>query len=593
MPRRNSRIGAYLTLKMLTHNEYLPADLINILTKFRRSDVVRWITAVSGWITAEGGMNIENQVQMAEIILSDELQRLAVERINREGDIFCLFHRRQVLFILQFALLVCKEDVPEYDDETVKRSIGQSLLMASDILAHIENDHKPDIGDTPEEVNLWVTLVHTSLLAVRDRAEILARAQSFWFDLPRSDVILDHMRRMEVKSPSEAFKETYSLELREFFMIILCIYHQFEMHINTSKSPLRFEVQGFLKPYFSQETIDRTLALVSADLDTLAYKLISEPRQNWASDLQALRERPMLRLSQEHVVCPDFGLLYRCLTDRVYFLLERAYEKKTFSQLFGYIFEEYINGLIRQFPSTYEGSILARTFYASPYFKGTNDQAGDGILIWGDTAILMEFKGRLLTTRERHAGIPEVLIDGIDDIVGKESGRGGKKGIVQLAKNLKRLLGGEKIVSGSPHSLDLSKCTTIYPIIVAYEDAVAIESVRQYADANFRSSLNQCGVEPSAIGPLLIFSAQDFETLESLVRKIPANRLLAEYAAFIQQNPKERLGNFRTFAFNKDYGDTAKFSESWVGQTQSRVLSEVLAELDRREAAIEDKGHSP
>src|SRR5260370_28286781 len=78
-PRDKSGIGSYLSLGMLRGKEYLPADLVGILSRFRRSDVIRWITAVGGWIGAEHGMEIRKQMQIAEAILPDELQGLAAD----------------------------------------------------------------------------------------------------------------------------------------------------------------------------------------------------------------------------------------------------------------------------------------------------------------------------------------------------------------------------------------------------------------------------------------------------------------------------------------------------------------------------------
>jgi hypothetical protein len=71
---------------------------------------------------------------------------------------------------------------------------------------------------------------------------------------------------------------------------------------------------------------------------------------------------------------------------------------RPFGQLFGYIFEKYVTGFFRRF--SYEGDALVRTFYAAPRFQGKQEEAGDGILTWSRSALVMEYKTRLLTTRE-------------------------------------------------------------------------------------------------------------------------------------------------------------------------------------------------
>jgi hypothetical protein len=61
LKRAAGRVRSYLTLSQLTDRQYFPADLASILVKYRRSDVIRWITAVSSWISAEGGMDIRSR----------------------------------------------------------------------------------------------------------------------------------------------------------------------------------------------------------------------------------------------------------------------------------------------------------------------------------------------------------------------------------------------------------------------------------------------------------------------------------------------------------------------------------------------------
>ena len=328
----------------------------------------------------------------------------------------------------------------------------------------------------------------------------------------------------------------------------------------------------------------RCFYLIASTADEMAYTLLSEPRQNWATDLQSLRERPILRLSPDECVCPDFGLLYRCLTDRIYYLLQRCYPAESFSSLFGYIFEQYVNTIFRQFTS--ESDVLERTFYASPRFEGTQSQAGDGILHWGDLAVLMECRpGK--HTRERYSGIEQVLMTGIDDIIGKEGTRN-KKGVRQLAANLKKILAGDKIVAGSPQKLDLSKCSTIIPMLVTYEDAVALEAVRQHAELRFTESLQKQGVESSQIGPLLIFSVHDVELLETLATKRPAKELVASYAKHVRDNPKDRIGNFRTFAATQGWLLPAKTNDGWIVRSEKRIRDEWHSELKRRNALGDD-----
>src|SRR5262249_4037779 len=160
---------------------------------------------------------------------------------------------------------------------------------------------------------------------------------------------------------------------REFFLILTGLHANYEGHALNAKSPLLIDEEENLRPWFSREDIQRVMAIISCTPDDLALKLLSEPRQNWAMDVTPLRSTPIIQLFPGKYSCPDSRLLYRCLIDRIYFLLQDAYPEGQFSQLFGYLFEDYIHCLIREF--AYEGTDLVRTFYASPFFEGTTDEA--------------------------------------------------------------------------------------------------------------------------------------------------------------------------------------------------------------------------
>jgi hypothetical protein len=511
-PRRrpsSPMFGVYYTLQQITGKTATIPDLTHVLVKLRRSDVIRWLAALSAGIGAENGMALDHQIQMAEWILPEELITGLQTHLRKEPDVpGCVFHRRQLWFVLQMAVISCKEDTPERPDAEVRSEVGRCCLMASDILQQIDPKEGP--GSGVEEVNKWMASIVIPILDAKDRAEVLARAQAFWFDLQANPVVQKKMGELAVKDFDAAFTEKYGICLREFFLILLSVYSGFGGHVVRNQSPMLLDEAAYLLPSFSQDNIRRVLRAISQAPDELACKLMSEARQNWAMDFTPLRGTPVIHVFPGKYACPDLGLLYRWMLDGVYYMLQKAYPEGKFAQLFGYVFEEYIHGLIREFSS--ESEILIRDFYASPKFRGTTDQAGDGLIHREDTALLMEYKARLLTTREKFGGIREATLKGIDDILYRDK-KGGNKGVVQLAKNLARILRGERIAAGNGAGLDLSGCKHLFPVIVAYEEAIALEAVRQEADTKLRAALAKERVPTDRVGPLLLLSIGEVEML--------------------------------------------------------------------------------
>jgi hypothetical protein len=577
--------GVYYGLHDITSRRVAPADLTQALAKLRRSDVIRWVASLARWASEDTALNPNNQMAMAEVMLTAELRDALREHLRKERPgTWCIFHRRQLWFLLQVAVLSCNESVPAVEDEPFRRNIGECCLMASDILQQLET--KEPLGEGPEEANRWMMGLVISFLDGRDRLEVLARAQSFWFDLPADPRVRHRFVDRKVPDFDSAFAAKYGLPLREFFLILYTLHLGFEAHAQRNRNPLLLDEASYLWPMFEREHVRRVLSHVSQTPDDLAISLLGTPRQNWATDCAPLREYPVIQVFQGKHACTDLNLLHRCLFDRVYFLLLKAYPDKVFGELFGYIFEEYVNRLFRRF--SYEDDVLVRTFYASPRFQGKQEEAGDGLIAWSRSALVMEYKARLLTTRERYGGVTEVLLTGVEDIIGK---KGTKKGVYQLASVISRLLAGEKVVAGSPKTLDLKDCPRVYPVLVTFEEALGLESVRQQAETKFIAALQVDHEKRKQVGELLILTVEEVEILEGLALRHSLEDVIQDYANYVRAHPKDRAGSFRSFICNSEYNkNPPRPIDTMVGECYRRAMDHIGPELERRHAEAISRG---
>jgi len=582
-------LGVYYGLHDITGRPIAPADLTQTLARFRRSDAIRWIASIARWTSEENGLLPQNQMAMADAMLSFELRKALREHLRKESAAtWCVFHRRQLWFLLQEVVLSCTEDAPIVDEETLRRGIGECCLMASDILQQIETKEPP--RDGPDEANRWITALAVPFLEGRhNMTEALARAHSFWFDLPTDSAVRHRFEELNVAGFDVAFEKKHGVPLREYFLILYTLHLGFEAHALREKTPLLLDEASYLSPMFDKDHIKRVLSDVCQTPDQLAIALFGTPRQNWATDCTPLREHPVIQVFDGKHACTDLNLLRRCLCDRMYFLLQHAYPDNVFSQLFGYVFQEYITRLFRQF--SYEGDELVRTFYASPKFHGTQDEAGDGILAWTQSALVMEYKARLLTTREKYHGSTDVLLRGVEDIVGK---KGTKKGVFQLAKVIRRLLAGEKVVCRSRKALDLQDCARIHPVLVIYEEALGLESVRQHTENAFNSALQLDERKRNQVGELLILTIEEVEILEGLALQHSAEAIIRDYAAYVAVNPKDRAGSFRSFIYKSAYNkNPPRQSEMMLGECYRRAMDQIRPDLENRASEAVARGEMP
>lgn len=204
---------------------------------------------------------------------------------------------------------------------------------------------------------------------------------------------------------------------------------------------------------------------------------------------------------------------------------------------------------------------------------------------------MLEYKARQLTTRERYGGGQKVILNGIDDILCKDK-HGGRKGVHQLAANLRRLLSGESVVSGAGASLTLSDCRTILPAIVVYDESLGLEAVRQRADVKLRAALEKLSVDPDRIGPLLVLTIEDMEILDALAKRQTAKDVLTTYAQYVREHLTDRLGSFRSFVANSGYQKNRPEDPTFSERLFRKAWESARADIASRHGEpLEEPGH--
>jgi hypothetical protein len=542
------KISVFVTMEQITGKPVTIADLIGELISLKRSDVIRWVTTISAKLADSNRLERERQRELALMLLSNDLIN-GVNKWLKNGEQWnwALFHRRQMWFLLQMAVVSCKEETPPCDDKVLAKTIGKAALLVNDVLLAIEPQQDGEEWKT-NYGRCFVTSVLPKLDQT-DRMEIAVRAHQFWFEISRTQEIAKRFRLSGVPDIARAFESKYQLTLERFYFIALSLWCRFHNHANTNETPLLFETEQYLVPYFGKDDTARAMAILSQSPDRLSRDVLSTPRQNWAVDLSLLKARPIVEVFPGKYACPDLAILYRYLTEGVYFLLQDAYDLNRFRELFGHLFESYIGNLIHNFAVA--SDLLIRTFWPSPKFIGSTDQACDGLLYDRDLAVLMEYKASQLSTRERYAGIPEATWKGIESIVAKDAS-GGKKGAFQLARTIRRILQGEAVASG--HSKFCATVTTsVVPVLVTYDEGLSLGAIRRWADGKMRQALKKEGINTSQVGPLLILTIHDIERLEALSIKNSWTEIISGYAKYVQDHPDDPMATFGIYLSKSNF----------------------------------------
>src|SRR5262245_26625380 len=132
-------LGPYHTLEELIGRKVVVADLIQELSKIPRSDVLRCLAGISALLERHVNSSYPQQIRILHEITNPELAQQVDASLKEQRDYFgALFHRRQLWFVLQMAVLSCRDDSTlTHDDKTLKE-VGECCLMANDLLKAVE-----------------------------------------------------------------------------------------------------------------------------------------------------------------------------------------------------------------------------------------------------------------------------------------------------------------------------------------------------------------------------------------------------------------------------------------------------------------------
>ena len=411
--------GFYHTLEELINHKVVVSDLIHKLAGLRRSDVLVWVAGLSAFLQQRGSLSRQQQSELLPALLPHELcNQIQLALKSRNDPAACFFHRRQLWFVLQMALLACKENTAVLPPDETRKAFGLCCMMANDLLKQVELAQCHDAPETPNDAESLSYLIGVlvAFVEISYGAEIFARAQLLWLEIPEAPEMKSHAKRLGLeKTLDEAFDDAYGLPLRGFLFLATVAYYRFEQSSSDDPpSPLMFDSRLFFRRTANAAQVKKALVLISRTADELAAQLLGTSRQTWATDLTPLAQSPLIQIEKDRYVCPDLHFFRSYFVHELYGLVAKACTGVEFKQLFGSIFERYIERVIGG--CAVEGPWLARTFYHPVTFDGErNDEVCDGLFSWPSLTVLMEYKSGMLTKRQRHVTSADDTIMGIEE----------------------------------------------------------------------------------------------------------------------------------------------------------------------------------
>ena len=535
--RTASQLAVYETYEDLYGRKSTLDELIADVGQFTQKSIL-WVCGV-----IVSGMQLWNRIDAQPEDVFGRLIRLYFDRSLHLRLIAghwsanprrVLFHRRQILLIAKIAIKHCSGS--GIDARMRAELLGDILLKANDQLDHGLLADFSKAGRLPATRGEFSRIVTEMVAVGEDGAPQIAQM------ITRSHLMLtrfanelhDHKDWIDVIGE---YQNATDLTLEENEAMI------FGAHARHGEdlSKLLYKEPGALPLKTANfATTAITPKKVSAFLDLLAstpYAMELELRvkDNGPNDLTIFRKYPLVQQFYNlHLKTAWCGFL---MMDNVFFLdkvLTGPYwqANATYGQrihrFWGSVFERYANELMRR--------ALAGT--GSQYLpdprpvSDSNVQICDGLVLAGNSLVLMEYKGSVFRADTKYSGNHAALASEIEKKLVQDHESKNKKGVVQLAEAVKTLFGPD-----GPNlfpQIDLKKINRVYLYIVTLDAIGGTIGMSALLNTFLDQMLDRSAFPSIEIRPLFCSEIEALENITGLFEKVSLPQILEKW---FESNP--------------------------------------------------------
>jgi hypothetical protein len=173
--------------KDITGTSATVADIVAELQPVARNEALRWICALSMAILLDDGMTAKVQLRWAREFFANELADHLEATMKSDGvDAGLIFHRRGIWFVLQMALLACRDTESEMTNAEVASHVGRACFIANDIVNDIEAEAQAALPQ--DDLTKWMVTAIIPMLGIDGRVNLnfIGRAIAIWEEAARS-----------------------------------------------------------------------------------------------------------------------------------------------------------------------------------------------------------------------------------------------------------------------------------------------------------------------------------------------------------------------------------------------------------------------
>lgn len=538
------------------------------LEKFDLNETVLILSKLSLLMSEKRyGANPSFQRYLYKYLLNDYHRDRVLSFLKKEGEVFFLFHRHQLLFLLKSAFLYCGE-LPgiNFQIPSVIKRFGKCCLLTNDfldLLGASEEELNACEIETTKEI-LWKELLPSYELNV---------PSGLMFDIGRIRFIfkkiLPKLRDAQTYIDIDSiFKKCSGFSLDDFMFLIFAVLALFRIRRNEimdNPHAIFIDEGNFTKQSkISPKKIIQLLDLISLPIEQYKKEISSSKDIDLNYGFLPFKKYPLARISEGKYICLDFSYILDKISNGIFWLINDSLhksERDKFHTFWGNIFESYLLYYLEKTELLKKG-----IFIPKPLYDNSKDEVADGILNFGEDLILLEYKFTILTQEAKYSSVKNDLTDEIKFKFEKNKKREWK-GYGQLANNINKLFSGDRRLSC--RYINKEKVKRVYPVLITYEHIFNAPFTNHFFNKYFENLIDFASIDNQIeIKPLIIFTVEDFEAAQPYLNEFP--RLIQERLKF----DEELNFSFSDF-LKKKHKEDKSFSPELIRKEYHKFAEEV------------------
>ena len=496
----NMIVSPVLTARKLGYTESLE-ELTQTLRKFNYRDILITLARINLLLQRSRDFSSDEEI-LKEVFCPDvwfttgdlsdlrgfvDLQGL----IDLQGHI--IFNRQSTLrLLIESARVSDPHSTYTLDRVNARNDLARCYLIANGML-----DEGSSAPDTTSEGEVDKQIIADSISIVEYAINPSPEYRTKFLTV-RSAEFLNRLvniqdARLGVDA-NQIFFEATGLTLKDYQHLVFSI---FAVYWNCSpKEIIRQDPSRDESLFFGPSSVPDLVPLYEKFLrhTCISIDVLKERAENFPSfknEFRLWRQYPLVKVSENQVLCVDFSFLLEKLQSGVFWIIRNQLEKQRHGDgqkiiaLWGDIFEDYTASIIKrgiddQVPRV-ENYIIA-----PKYDQGQKEECTDVIIHGDDTLILLECKAPLLRGESKFSGDFDTLYAELKDKIIEGERPGKARGIKQLRNAIQSLLHSDEVQRRSIEGINISNIKKIYPVLVLSDRMFSVLCMNWFLNLEFQ-----------------------------------------------------------------------------------------------------------